>query len=160
MLHCIYFSPYKRDALHTNGPHTFGGDPLGMSRMFDVMVNHLYVTFYKKISGTSLGQWISEGSFWFRNLWGTIRQRRSCKWNLDSSSLRFWHLPHLCYSWWLCNNYYTHRWFRKKSEQWRPWHSMITLLRISTCSWTKGSGCIPPNWTDWICCYHRATSKW
>ena len=40
--------------------HTFGGDPREMSKIFDLMVDHLYVTFYNKISGTSLGQWIPE----------------------------------------------------------------------------------------------------
>ena len=38
--------------------HTFGGDPRYFSQMFDEMVNHLYFTFYNKISGTSLEQWI------------------------------------------------------------------------------------------------------
>ena len=40
--------------------HTFGGDAREMSKVFDLMVGHLYVTFYSKISGTSLGQWIPE----------------------------------------------------------------------------------------------------
>ena len=38
--------------------HTFGGDPRTFSRMFDVMVDHLYFKFYNKISGISLDQWI------------------------------------------------------------------------------------------------------
>jgi hypothetical protein len=38
--------------------HTFGGDPRRMSDMFECMVNHLYVTFYNKVSGTSLNQWL------------------------------------------------------------------------------------------------------
>ena len=36
----------------------FGGDPRRLSQMFDVMIDHLYFTFYNKISWTSLGQWI------------------------------------------------------------------------------------------------------
>ena len=36
----------------------FGGDPRRMSEMFEVMVNHIYFTFYNKISGTSLDQWL------------------------------------------------------------------------------------------------------
>ena len=35
----------------------FGGDPRYFSWMFDMMVDHLYNTFYHKISGTSLSQW-------------------------------------------------------------------------------------------------------
>ena len=38
--------------------HTFGGDPRRMSDMFRLTINHLYFTFYNKISGTSLEQWI------------------------------------------------------------------------------------------------------
>lgn len=37
----------------------FGGDPRYMSTMFDHVVEHLYFTFYNKISGTSLSQSIS-----------------------------------------------------------------------------------------------------
>ena len=40
--------------------HSFSGDPHDMSNFFDTMVDHLYGTFYNKISGTSLGQWIPE----------------------------------------------------------------------------------------------------
>ena len=40
--------------------HQFGGDPRYLSLMFEVMINHLYITFYNKISGTSLSQWIPE----------------------------------------------------------------------------------------------------
>ena len=36
----------------------FGGDPRHLSLMFDLMVKHLYITFYHKISGTSMDQWI------------------------------------------------------------------------------------------------------
>ena len=36
----------------------FGGDPRRYTEMFDAMVDHLYITFYNKISGTSLSQWI------------------------------------------------------------------------------------------------------
>eukprot|EP00956_Cyclotella_meneghiniana_P018837 scaffold31724_cov60-Cyclotella_meneghiniana.AAC.5 len=36
----------------------FGGDPRYFSTMFDIMIDHLYLTFYNKISGTSLSQWI------------------------------------------------------------------------------------------------------
>ena len=38
----------------------FGGDPRSYSKMFDGMVNHLYYTFYNKISGRSLEQWLPE----------------------------------------------------------------------------------------------------
>lgn len=38
--------------------HTFGGDPCRLLTMSDIMVDHLYLTFYHKISGRSLGQWI------------------------------------------------------------------------------------------------------
>jgi len=37
---------------------TFGGDPRRLSEMFDLMIDHLYFTFYHKISGVSLDQWI------------------------------------------------------------------------------------------------------
>lgn len=36
----------------------FGGDPRHYSTMFQLLVDHLYMTFYNKISGTSLEQWI------------------------------------------------------------------------------------------------------
>ena len=38
--------------------NTFGGDPRDFSKMCDLMIEHLYFTFYNKISGTSLEQWI------------------------------------------------------------------------------------------------------
>ena len=37
---------------------TFGGDAPDFSKMFHLMIDHLYCTFYNKISGTSLTQWI------------------------------------------------------------------------------------------------------
>ena len=37
---------------------TFGGDPWDLSIMNDLMIKHLYFTFYNKISGRSLEQWI------------------------------------------------------------------------------------------------------
>ena len=40
------------------GERAFGGDPRDMSKMFAAMVDHLYETFYHKISGTSLEQWL------------------------------------------------------------------------------------------------------
>ena len=36
----------------------FGGDPRRMSKMFEITVNHIYFTFYNKISDTSLDQWL------------------------------------------------------------------------------------------------------
>ncbi len=38
--------------------NTFGGDPRYLSSMFDAMVEYLYYSFYNKISGTILNQWI------------------------------------------------------------------------------------------------------
>ncbi len=38
--------------------NTFGGDHRYLSLMFNAMVEHLYYSFYNKISGTSLNQWI------------------------------------------------------------------------------------------------------
>jgi hypothetical protein len=38
--------------------HTFGGDPHCLSRMYPVMIDRLYLTFYNKIPGTSIDQWI------------------------------------------------------------------------------------------------------
>ena len=38
--------------------NTVGGDPRCLSKMMDEMIEHLYLTFYNKISGTSLDQWI------------------------------------------------------------------------------------------------------
>jgi hypothetical protein len=37
---------------------TFGGDARDFSKMFHLIIDHLYWTFYNKISGTSLTQWI------------------------------------------------------------------------------------------------------
>ena len=36
----------------------FGGDPRRFSDMNTLMIDHLYITFYHKISGTSLDQWV------------------------------------------------------------------------------------------------------
>jgi hypothetical protein len=36
----------------------FGGDPRRLSEMNDLFINHLYFTFYNKISGNSMSQWI------------------------------------------------------------------------------------------------------
>lgn len=36
----------------------FGGDPRSFSKMSDAMIDYLYYTFYNKISGTSLDQWL------------------------------------------------------------------------------------------------------
>lgn len=52
MYHIIKGTPY------TDMSDTFGGDPRDFSIMFDLMIRHLYYTFYNKISGTSLSQWI------------------------------------------------------------------------------------------------------
>ena len=38
--------------------HIFGGDPRYLSWMLDIVIEHLCYTFYNKISGTSLEQWI------------------------------------------------------------------------------------------------------
>ncbi len=34
--------------------HTFRGDPCNMSKMFDLVITHIYMIFYNKISETSL----------------------------------------------------------------------------------------------------------
>jgi hypothetical protein len=36
----------------------FGGDPRRLSEMNDLFINHLYFTFYNKISGNSMSQWL------------------------------------------------------------------------------------------------------
>jgi hypothetical protein len=36
----------------------FGGDPRRLSEMNNLFINHLYFTFYNKISGDSMSQWI------------------------------------------------------------------------------------------------------
>lgn len=51
--HMIKGAPFTEMARHT-----FGGDPRPFSKMCDLMIDHLYITFYNKISGTSLEQWI------------------------------------------------------------------------------------------------------
>ena len=38
--------------------HTFGGDTGNFSKMLDLMNDHLFCSFYNKISGMSLSQWI------------------------------------------------------------------------------------------------------
>ncbi len=40
--------------------YTFGGDAHDFSKMFDLMICHLCCTFYIKISGTTLSQWIPD----------------------------------------------------------------------------------------------------
>ena len=37
----------------------FGDDPRRMFEMFETIVNHIYFTFYNKISGASLDRWLS-----------------------------------------------------------------------------------------------------
>uniref|UniRef100_A0A7S2PXA2 DDE Tnp4 domain-containing protein n=1 Tax=Skeletonema marinoi TaxID=267567 RepID=A0A7S2PXA2_9STRA len=54
MYHMIKGSPFTEMSL------IFGGDPRKMSPMFEAMVNHMYETFYHKISGTSMNQWIPQ----------------------------------------------------------------------------------------------------
>ena len=55
----IYLFPLMQGAPFTTmARHYFGGDPRRMSEMFEIMVNHIYFTFYNKISGTSLDQWV------------------------------------------------------------------------------------------------------
>ena len=53
LFHLIQGTPYTKMARHT-----FGGDPRSFSLMFDMVANHLYFTFYNKITGTSLSQWL------------------------------------------------------------------------------------------------------
>ena len=53
LFHLMQGTPFT-----TMARHYFGGDPRRMSEMFEVMVNHVYFTFYNKISGTSLDQWL------------------------------------------------------------------------------------------------------
>jgi hypothetical protein len=48
--------------------HTFGGDPWHFSTMNVIVINHLYLTFYHKISGRSLDQWIPTGLHTCRRL--------------------------------------------------------------------------------------------
>jgi hypothetical protein len=38
--------------------HTFGGDPRQLSTMKELVIDHIYLPFYNKISGASLDQWI------------------------------------------------------------------------------------------------------
>jgi hypothetical protein len=38
----------------------FGGDPRRLSEMNNLFINHLYFTFYNKISGNSMSQWIPQ----------------------------------------------------------------------------------------------------
>ena len=52
------FHLMKRTTYTEMALHTFGGDPRRFSRMFDAMVDHLYLKFYNKIAGTSLDQGI------------------------------------------------------------------------------------------------------
>ena len=54
LYHMIKGSPFTEMSV------IFGGDPRKMSPMFEAMVDHMYETFYNKISGTSLDQWIPE----------------------------------------------------------------------------------------------------
>ena len=53
MYHMNKGTPFTSIALHT-----LGGDPRQLSPIFEAMVDHVYFTFYNKISGTSLDQWI------------------------------------------------------------------------------------------------------
>jgi hypothetical protein len=53
LFHLVKGTPYTKMAWHT-----FDGDPRDFSKMYDLMINHLYFNFFHKISGRSLSQWI------------------------------------------------------------------------------------------------------
>lgn len=53
LYHMIKGTPFTEMARHT-----CGGDPREFSKMYCLMIDHLYLTFYNKISGTSMEQWI------------------------------------------------------------------------------------------------------
>ena len=44
----------------TMATEIFGGDPRHYTNMFELVNHHLYYTFYNKISGTSLSQWLPQ----------------------------------------------------------------------------------------------------
>ena len=46
----------------------FGGNPRYFTYMFNAMNDHIYETFYNKISGTSLSQWLPHQVHHFRRL--------------------------------------------------------------------------------------------
>jgi hypothetical protein len=46
----------------------FGGNPRHFTYMFKAMNDHMYVTFYNKISGTSLNEWLPHQVHHFRRL--------------------------------------------------------------------------------------------
>jgi hypothetical protein len=48
----------KGYAVHGNGKVVVGGDPRRLSEMNVLFINHGYLTFYNKISGHSLNQWL------------------------------------------------------------------------------------------------------
>lgn len=48
--------------------HKFGGNPRYFTYMFNAMNDHLYVTFYHKISGVSLREWLPDDVHHFRQL--------------------------------------------------------------------------------------------
>jgi hypothetical protein len=56
--------------------HVFGGDPRRLSDMIRAMTDHLYTTFYHKISGNSMAMWCTESNItkFRRAIWNRLQQ--------------------------------------------------------------------------------------
>lgn len=54
----FHFHLIQGTAFRAMARHPFGGEPRHFSFVFDLKANHLYFTFYNKITGTSLSQWL------------------------------------------------------------------------------------------------------
>jgi hypothetical protein len=56
--------------------HVFGGDPRRLSDMIRAMTDHLYTTFYHKITGNSMAMWCTESNItrFCRAIWNRLQQ--------------------------------------------------------------------------------------
>jgi hypothetical protein len=68
VLHYFLYHMMKGVPFTEMACHTFGGDPQHFSTMKVIIINHLYLMFYHKISGRSLDQWVPTGLYTCRRL--------------------------------------------------------------------------------------------
>jgi hypothetical protein len=101
---CLIIFLYKICHGHTYthmAKHVFGGDPRRLSGMIRAMTDHLYTSFYHKISGNSMAILCTESNITrFRKaIWNRLQQRaiaeevRGVVGHLDSSRYIFLNIP-------------------------------------------------------------------
>jgi hypothetical protein len=76
--------------------HVFGGDPRRLSDMIRAMTEHLYTTFYHKITGNSMAMWCTESNItrFRRAIWNRL-QRGAVEEEVLVDGRRVWREIHL-----------------------------------------------------------------